>query len=287
MRLLFRQFSAPGGVGSHCGPHTPNSMHEGGELGYALLHGFGAAFDNPDLIVACVVGDGEAETRPLEGSWKGNKFLNLVRDGAVLPILHLNGYKISSPAVYARIPEEELLSLFRGHGYAPYLVKGHDYESMHQAFAAALNRCHDEIRAIQQDARANGFKQRPNWPMILLRSPKGWTGPKVMNGEPIEGTFRSHQVPLATVRDTPEHLQMLADWLKSYGPEEQFDRDGRLVPELRELAPEGARRMSANPIVNGGVLRVDLDLPDFTEYGLKLPGPGQATGACAAATTST
>jgi xylulose-5-phosphate/fructose-6-phosphate phosphoketolase len=277
MRLLFRQFSTPGGVPSHCGPHTPNSMHEGGELGYALLHATGAAFDNPDLIAVCAVGDGEAETGPLEGSWKANKFLNPARDGAVLPILHLNGYKISGPCVLARIPEEELIAYFHGHGYKPYRVEGDDPETMHQWFAATLDRCYDEIRAIQDDARTHGFRQRPLWPMIILRSPKGWTGPKVVDGEPVEGTFRAHQVPLSGVRSNPEHLKMLEAWMRSYHPEEQFGRTGRLVPELRALAPEGDRRLSANPSVNGGRVLVALDLPEFARYALEIPGPGEVT----------
>ncbi len=278
MRLLFRQFSTPGGVPSHCGPHLPGSIHEGGELGYSLYHAYGAAFDNPDLIVACIVGDGEAETGPLEGSWKSNKFLNPVRDGAVLPILHLNGYKISGPTVYARIPEDELLSLFRGHGYAPILVEGDAPARMHQQFAAALDQCYTQIRGIQQQARTQGFTARPTWPMIILRTPKGWTGPKVVDGQPIEGTFRAHQVPLANVRDNPEHFQLLEAWLRSYQPESLFDEQGRLIPELADVAPKGERRLGANPHANGGELTVDLDLPNVTEYGLEIPGPGQVMG---------
>ncbi len=278
MRLLFRQFSTPGGVPSHCGAHLPGSIHEGGELGYSLYHAYGAAFDNSDLIVACVIGDGEAETGPLEGSWKGNKFLNPARDGAVLPILHLNGYKISGPSVYARIPEEELLSLMRGHGYAPIIVAGDDPARMHQRFAAALDDCYSRIRAIQREARVHGFITRPVWPMIILRTPKGWTGPKVIDGEPIEGTFRSHQVPLSNVRDNPDHLQLLEAWMRSYKPDEQFDAQGRLAPELAALAPKGDHRMGANPHANGGRLTVELDLPNVTDYGLEIPGPGQVLG---------
>jgi xylulose-5-phosphate/fructose-6-phosphate phosphoketolase len=275
MRLLFRQFSAPGGVPSHAGPHIPGSIHEGGELGYALVHAYGAAFDNPDLIVACVVGCGEAETGPLEGSWKTNKFLNPVRDGAVLPILHLNGYKISSPSVLARITEDELLDYFRGHGYNPYLVEGDDPPAVHQWFAATLDQCYEEIRAIQQESRTQGLTRRPTWPMIILRTPKGWTGPKEVDGLPIEGTYRAHQVPVADVRDNPEHFRILEAWLRSYKPEEQFDANGRLAPELAALLPAGDRRLGANPIANGGRVSVDLDLPNFTDYGWGIPGPGQ------------
>jgi xylulose-5-phosphate/fructose-6-phosphate phosphoketolase len=275
LRLFFRQFSTPGGVPSHCGPHVPNSMHEGGELGYALLHAYGAAFDNPDLLVACVIGDGEAETCPLEGSWKANNFLNPVRDGAVLPIFHLNGYKISGPTVDGRTPDTELLQRFRGYGYEPLFVEGDDPPEMDQLFAGALDACYEEIRRIQEDARRNGFRRRPTWPMIVLRTPKGWTGPKEVDGVPIEGTFRAHQVPLATVRENPEHLKQLEAWLRGYRPEELFDGDGRLIPELAALAPEGDRRMGANPHVNGGRLLISLDLPDVTAYALEVPGPGQ------------
>jgi xylulose-5-phosphate/fructose-6-phosphate phosphoketolase len=277
MRILFREFSTPGGVSSHCGAHLPGSIHEGGELGYALLHAYGAAFDNPDLIVACIIGDGEAETGPLEGSWKGNKFLNPVRDGAVLPILHLNGYKISGPTVYARIPEDELTSLFRGHGHDPLLVSGDDPMDVHQQFAAAIDQCYERIRAIQIESRRNGFSKRPIWPMIILRTPKGWTGPKMVDGVPVEGTFRAHQVPLATVRENPEHLKLLEQWMRSYKPEELFDRDGRPVSNLSELVPQGNRRMSANPHVNGGRLLMDLELPDVADYALDIPCPGQVS----------
>ena len=275
MRLLFRQFSTPGGVPSHAGPHVPGSINEGGELGYSLLHAYGAAFDNPDLLVACVVGDGEAETGPLAGSWKSNKFLNPERDGAVLPILHLNGYKISGPTVLARIPQAELIELMRGHGYTPYVVEGDDPPKMHQEFAATLNHCYEEIVEIQKRARKHGYNKLERWPMIILRTPKGWTGPKVVDGVPVEGTFRAHQVPLANVRDNPEHLKMLETWMKSYKPQELFDERGRLIPELAELPPTGDHRMSANPHANGGRDLVELDLPDFTHYALDIPGPGQ------------
>ncbi|HEY6418780.1 MAG TPA: phosphoketolase family protein [Candidatus Binataceae bacterium] len=275
MRLLFRSFSTPGGIPSHCGPHTPNSMHEGGELGYSLAHAFGAAFDNPELLVACVVGDGEAETCPLEGSWKGVKFLNPSRDGAVLPILHLNGYKISGPTVTGRTSDEELIALYKGHGYAPHCVAGDDPEVMHQLFADALDRCYAHIRTIQNDARARGSNARPSWPMILLRTPKGWTGPKEVDGVPIEGTFRAHQVPLANVRENPEHLKLLEAWMRSYRPEELFDREGRLMAELAELTPKNSLRMGASPHINGGRVLKTLDLPDFAKYALAVPGPGE------------
>ena len=275
MRILFRQFSTPGGVPSHCGPHVPNSIHEGGELGYSLLHAFGAAFDNPELIVACVIGDGEAETCPLEGSWKGVKFLNPKRDGAVLPILHMNGYKISGPTVEARTPDEELTELYRGHGYAPRFVEGDDPSTVHQAFAQTLDECYAEILEIQQKARQQGVTQRAAWPMIILRTPKGWTGPKEVEGIPVEGTFRAHQVPLANVRENAEHRRLLEAWMKSYQPDKLFDPQGRLVPDVASLAPSGEHRMGANPHVNGGRLLTALDLPDFTSYALDVPGPGQ------------
>jgi xylulose-5-phosphate/fructose-6-phosphate phosphoketolase len=277
MRVLFRQFSTPGGVPSHCGPHVPNSIHEGGELGYSLLHAYGAAFDHPRLLVVCVIGDGEAETGPLEGSWKGNKFLNPARDGAVLPILHLNGYKISGPTVDGRTSDGELMQRFRGYGYEPLFVEGDDPRTMHQLFASALDGSYHEIRLIQDEARRNGFRGRPTWPMIVLRTPKGWTGPKEVDGVPIEGTFRAHQVPLATVRENPEHLERLEAWLRSYRPDELFDTDGRLVPELASLAPEGHWRMGAAPYANGGRLLAPLELPDFRAYALAVPGPGQVT----------
>ncbi len=274
MRLLFRQFSTPGGIPSHVSPHIPGSIHEGGELGYALVHAYGAAFDNPDLVVACVVGDGEAETGALEGSWKSNKFLNPVHDGAVLPILHLNGYKIAGPTVLGRTSDEELKHLFSGHGYDPQFVEGDDPKRVHQAMAATLDQVYEEIRNIQEDARKNGFSKRPTWPMIILRTPKGWTGPKEVDGKQVEGTFRSHQVPLANVRENPQHLKMLEEWMRSYHPDDLFDEDGRLIPELAELAPKGDRRMSANPHANGGKLLIDLDLPDFKEYALNITQPG-------------
>jgi len=280
MRLLFRSFSTPGGIPSHCGPHTPNSMHEGGELGYSLVHAFGAAFNNPDLIVACVVGDGEAETCPLEGSWKGVKFLNPARDGAVLPILHLNGYKISGPTVMARTSDEELTAFFSGHGYTPYFVEGDDPEIVHQLLADALDRCYARIREIQRaargkDAPAAAAPAVASWPMIVFRTPKGWTCPKEVDGVPIEGTFRAHQVPLSTVCENPEHLKMLETWMRKYRPEDLFDADGRLVAEVAALAPDGERRMGANPHVNGGRLLCALDLPDFAQYALSIPGPGE------------
>jgi xylulose-5-phosphate/fructose-6-phosphate phosphoketolase len=274
LRLLFRKFSTPGGVPSHCGPHVPNSMHEGGELGYSMVHAFGAAFDNPDLIVACVIGDGESETCPLEGSWKSNSFLNPVGDGAVLPILHLNGYKISGPTVQGRTSDEDLKALYIGRGYKPHFVEGDDPLVVHQLLAGTLDDCYAEIRAIQHDARTGGFKKQPIWPMIVLRTPKGWTCPKEVDGIPIEGTFRAHQVPLATVRENPEHLEILEAWMRSYEPEKLFDANGRFIDELAALAPRGDRRMGGSPHVNGGRLLTALDVPDFCEYGLDIPGPG-------------
>jgi xylulose-5-phosphate/fructose-6-phosphate phosphoketolase len=273
MKRLFKQFSFPGGIPSHVAPETPGSIHEGGELGYSLSHAYGAAFDNPDLLVACVVGDGEAETGPLATSWHSNKFLNPVRDGAVLPILHLNGYKIAGPTVLARIPHGELEALFRGYGYTPYFVEGGDPMEMHQLMAATLDTAVGEIQRIQRDVRKNGFKERPRWPMIILRSPKGWTGPKVVDGKPTEGTFRSHQVPMGDM-SRPGHVKILEKWMKSYRPQELFDKTGRLIPELAELAPRGERRMSANPHANGGLLLRDLRLPDFRDYAVKMPKPG-------------
>jgi xylulose-5-phosphate/fructose-6-phosphate phosphoketolase len=269
LRRLFRQFSFPGGIPSHAAPETPGSIHEGGELGYALAHAFGAAFDNPELLVACVVGDGEAETGPLAASWHGNKFLNSRTDGAVLPILHLNGYKIANPTVLARIPEHELLSLLEGYGWHPLLVSGEDPEPVHQALAGALDEALDEIASAKREATV-----RPRWPMIVLRTPKGWTGPKEVDGLPVEGTWRSHQVPVADVRENPDHLRILEDWLRSYRADELFDEHGRLVPELAELAPRGERRMSANPNANGGRLLRDLVLPDFREYAVEVSAPG-------------
>jgi len=274
MRLLFRQFSFPGGIPSHVAPETPGSIHEGGELGYALSHAFGAAFDNPGLLVVCVVGDGEAETGPLATSWHSNKFLNPARDGAVLPILHLNGYKIAGPTVLARIPRDELEQLLRGYGWSPRFVEGDDPRAMHPAMASALDGALDEIARFQREARAAGFKRRPPWPMIVLRSPKGWTGPKVVDGVPIEGTFRAHQVPLDAVREKPEHRALLEAWMKSYRPAELFDSSGRLAPELAALPPKGARRMSANPHANGGLLREELRMPDYRTYAVPVPAPG-------------
>jgi xylulose-5-phosphate/fructose-6-phosphate phosphoketolase len=273
MRKLFKQFSFPGGIPSHVAPETPGSIHEGGELGYALSHAFGAAFDNPDLVVACVVGDGEAETGPLATGWHGNKFLNPVRDGAVLPILHLNGYKIANPCFLARIPEDELRRLLEGYGYTPYFVSGHEPESMHRLMARALDEAIAGIQRIQADARGRGFQGRPAWPMIVLRSPKGWTCPPVIDGKACEGSWRSHQVPLGDVK-TEEHVRILEGWMKSYRPEELFDADGRLVPELAALAPTGHRRMSDNPHANGGSLLEDLRLPDFREYAVEVKAPG-------------
>jgi xylulose-5-phosphate/fructose-6-phosphate phosphoketolase len=275
LRLMFRKFSTPGGVPSHCGPHVPNSMHEGGELGYSLVHAFGAAFDNPDLIVACVIGDGESETCPLEGSWKSVNFVNPVRDGAVLPILHLNGYKISGPTAQGRTSDADLKALYVGRGYKPYFVEGDDPEVVHQLLAQTLEDCYAEIRGIQQEARKNGFKKQPVWPMIIFRTPKGWTCPKEVDGIPIEGTFRAHQVPLATVRENPEHLKILEAWMKSYKAEELFDANGKFIDELAALAPTGNRRMGGNPHVNGGRSLITLALPDFTDYALEIPGPGQ------------
>ncbi len=273
LRELFRQFSFPGGIPSHVAPETPGSIHEGGELGYALAHAFGAAFDNPDLLVACVVGDGEAETGPLATSWHCNKFLNARTDGAVLPVLHLNGYKIANPTVLARIPEEELVSLFEGYGWRPLLVSGDEPAVVHQALAAALDEALDEIATIQRHAREGGVETRPRWPMLVLRTPKGWTGPKEVDGVPVEGTWRSHQVPVLAVRENPAHLQILEDWMRSYRAGDLFDGDGRLVPELAALAPRGERRMSANPHANGGVLLSDLSLPDFRDYAIDVEEP--------------
>jgi xylulose-5-phosphate/fructose-6-phosphate phosphoketolase len=276
MKHLFKQFSFPGGIPSHVAPETPGSIHEGGELGYSLSHAYGAVFDNPDLIAACVVGDGEAETGALATSWHSNKFLNPVRDGAVLPILHLNGYKIANPCYLARIPEDELRRLFEGYGYTPYFVTGHDPMPVHKQMAAALDTCVAEIQRIQRDARANGFRERPRWPMIVLRTPKGWTCPEVIDGKQCEGSWRSHQVPMGDA-GTPEHLRVLEGWMKSYRPEELFDDAGRLKPDLAALAPTGTRRMGANPHANGGLLLVDLKLPDFQQYAVKVPSPGAAT----------
>ncbi|MEU0550458.1 phosphoketolase family protein [Micromonospora sp. NPDC005979] len=275
MARLFRQFSFPGGIPSHVAADVPGSIHEGGELGYALSHAYGAAFDHPDLVVACVVGDGEAETGPLAGSWLSNVFLNPARDGAVLPILHLNGYKIANPTVLSRIPETDLLDLMRGSGYEPYVVAGDDPSVVHRALAATMDRALDEIATIQRRARSGGVVERPRWPMIILRTPKGWTGPREVDGTQVEGTYRAHQVPLSGVRDNPAHLAELERWLRSYRPEELFDATGAPVDELRTLPPHGDRRMSANPVTNGGVVLRDLALPDFGEYGVDVPEPGQ------------
>jgi xylulose-5-phosphate/fructose-6-phosphate phosphoketolase len=274
MKRLFTQFSFPGGIPSHVAPETPGSINEGGELGYSLAHAYGAAFDNPDLLVACVVGDGEAETGSLATSWHSNKFLNPVHDGAVLPILHLNGYKIANPTVLARIGHEELEQLFRGYGYSPHFVEGDEPEQVHQLMAATLDTIIAEIKDIQTTARTMGFKKRPSWPMIIFRTPKGWTGPKVVDGLPTEGSFRSHQVPLSEMATKPKHLKMLEKWMRSYKPEELFDKNGKLIPELAELAPKGERRMSANSHANGGSLLQDLKMPDFRDYAIKVPQPG-------------
>jgi len=278
MRRLFKQFSFPGGVPSHVAAETPGSIHEGGELGYALAHAYGAAFDNPDLLVACVIGDGEAETGPLAGSWQANKFLNPERDGAVLPILHLNGYKIGGPTVLARIPRAELRAYLEGVGHVPYFVEGDEPLAMHRKMAATLDRALADIRAIQRDARRRGFRARPRWPMIVLVSPKGWTGPKRVDGKKVEGTFRSHQVPLGEMHERPEHVAQLARWMKSYRPRELFDGNGRLFPELAALAPTGERRMGATPYANGGRLLRDLELPDYRRYALAVPRPGGVDG---------
>ncbi len=273
MRRLFRQFSFPGGIPSHVAPETPGSIHEGGELGYSLAHAFGAAFDNPDLLVVCVVGDGEAETGPLASSWHSNKFLNPARDGAVLPILHLNGYKIANPTILARIPEPELRSLLEGYGYDPVFVAGEEPERMHQLMAAALDRVLDQIAEIQSGARQKGVAERPRWPMVVLRTPKGWTGPKEVDGLPVEGSFRAHQVPVADLANRPEHLRVLEGWMRSYRPEELFNETGGPIPELAELPPKGDRRMSANPHSNGGLLVQDLRLPDFRGYAVDVSKP--------------
>ena len=274
MRRLFKQFSFPGGIPSHAAPETPGSIHEGGELGYSIAHAFGAAFDNPDLLVCCVVGDGEAETGALAASWHSNKFLNPARDGAVLPILHLNGYKIANPTVLGRMTDAELAQLFAGNGYDPYFVEGNDPGVMHALMAETLDTVIGEIRAIQQKARLQGATDRPVWPMIILRTPKGWTGPRVVDGKPVEGTWRAHQVPLSEVASNPAHLKLLEEWMKSYRPQELFDPNGTLLPELAELAPRGERRMGANPHANGGVLLKDLEFPDFRAYQVRVPKPG-------------
>ena len=277
MQKFFKQFSFPGHIGSHCTPETPGSIHEGGELGYSVSHAYGAAYDNPDLIVAVVAGDGEAETGPLATSWHSNKFLNPIRDGAVLPILNLNGYKIANPTILARISTEELESLFIGYGYTPYIVEckeDDDYLECHQRMAATMEHCVTQIRAIQQEARSTEVAKRPRWPMIILRSPKGWTGPKVVDGKKVEGFWRAHQVPMGEMHSKPEHLRLLEEWMKSYKPEELFDENGTLIPELKELAPTGSMRMSANLSANGGLLRKALKLPNFRNFGVDVQKPG-------------
>jgi xylulose-5-phosphate/fructose-6-phosphate phosphoketolase len=274
MRKLFKQFSFPGGIPSHAAPETPGSIHEGGELGYALSHAFGAVFDNPDLIVACVVGDGEAETGPLATAWHSNKFLNPIRDGAVLPILHLNGYKIANPTVLARISHAKLESLFVGYGYKPYVVEGAEPEAVHQLMAATLDTVIGEIQAIQHEARTSAVAKRPPWPMIILRTPKGWTCPKEIDGLKLEGYWRSHQVPIADIATKPGHIKLLEEWMKSYKPEQLFDEHGKLIPRLAELAPQGTRRMGANPHANGGLLLKELKMPDFRDYAVDVPKPG-------------
>ncbi|PWU52089.1 phosphoketolase [Micromonospora sp. S4605] len=283
MARLFRQFSFPGGIPSHVAAEVPGSIHEGGELGYALSHAYGAAFDHPDLLVACVIGDGEAETGPLAGSWLSNVFLNPARDGAVLPILHLNGYKIANPTVLDRIPADDLLEMMRGFGYQPYVVAGDEPARVHQALAATLDRALDEIAAIQRAARSGGAVERPRWPMIILRTPKGWTGPRDVDGKQVEGTYRSHQVPLSEVRKNPDHLAGLERWLRSYRPEELFDATGAPVAELADLPPKGDRRMSANPVTNGGMVLRELNLPDFRDYAVDVPRPGATVAGAAGA----
>ncbi|WP_204139669.1 phosphoketolase [Halomicronema sp. CCY15110] len=274
MGKFFKQFSFPGHIGSHVTPETPGSIHEGGELGYSLSHAYGSILDNPDLITCCVVGDGEAETGPLATAWHSNKFINPIRDGAVLPVLNLNGYKIANPTILARISHEELEALFRGYGYTPYIVEGSDPAEMHQKMAATMELCINEIRGIQQECRNSGNPVRPRWPMIILRTPKGWTGPQEVDGHKVEGFWRAHQVPMGGMHSNPEHLRRLGEWMKSYRPEELFDENGTLIPELQELAPTGNRRMSANPQANGGLLRRELTMPDFRQYAIEIPEPG-------------
>ncbi|MBV9496161.1 MAG: phosphoketolase family protein [Acidobacteria bacterium] len=277
LQHLFKQFSFPGGIPSHVAPETPGSIHEGGELGYALVHAYGAVFDNPDLVAACVVGDGEAETGPLATSWHSNKFLNPARDGAVLPILHLNGYKIAGPTVLGRLERNELESLFTGYGYRPFFVEGDDPQTMHRLMASTLDQAFDAIRTIQSDARANGFRERAAWPMVVLRTPKGWTGPKEVDGQQTEGSWRSHQVPFAELATKPKHLRLLGEWMESYHAEELFDEAGRLKEEIAALAPKGERRMSANPHANGGLLLRDLRMPNFCDYAVEVKKPGTST----------
>jgi len=274
MQKLFKQFSFPGGIPSHVAPETPGSIHEGGELGYSIAHAYGAAFDNPDLLVCCVVGDGESETGPLAASWHSNKFLNPVNDGAVIPILHLNGYKIANPTIPGRMTDAELIQLYTGYGYKPYFVEGHEPEELHQLMAHTLDTVIDEVRSIQRAARSGESRTRPIWPMIIMRTPKGWTGPKEVDGKPVEGTWRAHQVPVTDFASKPDHLKILEDWMRSYKPEELFDRHGKLISELAELAPAGERRMGANPHANGGLLLRDLAMPDFREYAVSVTKPG-------------
>ncbi|MBI4781573.1 MAG: phosphoketolase family protein [Oscillatoriophycideae cyanobacterium NC_groundwater_1537_Pr4_S-0.65um_50_18] len=274
MKKFFKQFSFPGGIGSHCTPETPGSIHEGGELGYSISHAYGAAYDNPDLIVVAMPGDGESETGPLATSWHSNKFINPIRDGAVLPILHLNGYKINNPSLLSRISHEELEALFIGYGYKPYFVEGSDPETMHQALAATLDHCVAEIKQIQHEARSTGIATRPRWPMIVFRTPKGWTGPSDIDGHKVEGFWRSHQVPMADIAKNEGHFHLLESWLRSYKPEELFDDTGKLLPEIKDILPTGTRRMSANPHANGGLLRKDLLMPDFRNYGIAVDKPG-------------
>ena len=274
MQRFFKQFSFPGGIGSHSTPETPGSIHEGGELGYSISHAYGTAYDNPDLITLCMVGDGESETGPLATSWHSNKFLNPITDGAVLPVLHLNGYKINNPTVLARISHKELEALFVGYGYTPYFVEGSDPRSMHQAMAATLEHCVLEIRKIQEEARSTGKAVRPRWPMIVLRSPKGWTAPREVDGHYLEGFWRAHQIPLGDIATNPSHLKVLETWMRDYQPENLFDDEGRLIPELKALAPKGPRRMSANPIANGGLIRRPLDMPDFRDFAVDVQKPG-------------
>ncbi|MFZ0520846.1 MAG: phosphoketolase family protein [Candidatus Acidiferrales bacterium] len=278
LRRLFKQFSFPGGIPSHVAPETPGSIHEGGELGYSIVHAYGAAFDNPDLLVCCVVGDGESETGPLAGSWHANKFLNPARDGAVLPILHLNGYKIANPTIPGRMTDEDLTRLYTGYGYKPYFIEGHEPEVMHQRMAHLLDTVVEEIHAIQNEARSGKSSGMPTWPMIIMRTPKGWTGPKVVDGKPVEGTWRAHQVPVTDFATKPGHLKILEDWMKSYKPEELFDESGKLIAELAELAPKGERRMGANPNANGGLLLRDLAMPNFCDYAVPVDHPGTSIG---------
>ena len=274
MNRFFRQFSFPGGIGSHCTPETPGSIHEGGELGYSISHAYGAAFDNPNLIVVTMPGDGESETGPLATSWHSNKFINPIRDGAVLPVLHLNGYKINNPSLLSRISHEELESLFIGYGYTPYFVEGSDPETMHQAMAATLDHCVSEIKRIQHEARSSGIATRPRWPMIVMRTPKGWTGPTTVDGHKVEGFWRAHQVPMGGIKTSPEHLRLLEEWMRSYQPDELFDEHGTLRPEIKAIAPSGTKRLGSTPYANGGLLRRELIMPDFREYGVQLDRPG-------------